>query len=94
MGQFNFVALAPFDLEKRLPTTGLLSVFAYLRDGEGQLTIPHEDRRQLRGFYFEDISQLAPCEEDELLIPNSKEIPLEFFAYADVPEFGGKGCPV
>ncbi|MBS6955067.1 MAG: DUF1963 domain-containing protein [Enterocloster asparagiformis] len=65
MAQFNCAELAPFDTEKLLPSTGLLSFF-YEMDSQPWGFDPG-DRGCARVFWFEDTAALAPARFPETL---------------------------
>lgn len=91
--QIDFKEIKAQDHLPNLPKEGLLSIFGYFKNEANQLTIPEKDKNQLVGFYFEDVSKLEEVDEDAIKLRNLREIKIEFYLYADIPEFGDYRLP-
>lgn len=91
--QISFSELNEYDTASRLPDKGLLSIFAYMKNEKGALTIPEMEQSQLLGFYFEETESLRTLADAEILLPQAKEVFLSFGSYADLPEFGDYRLP-
>lgn len=91
--QIDFQELKAQNIESKLPEKGILSIFAYLKNEGNLLTIPAQNKNQLKGFYFKETEALEPLMDDAITIENLNEVKIDFGLYGDIPEFGDYRFP-
>jgi hypothetical protein len=91
--QLDCAALNNLDIQNRLPNNGLISIFAYLKDEQGRLTLPEQELGQVQGFHFHENENLQPLAIEENLLSELRETFIDFHAYADLPENGDYRFP-
>lgn len=86
--QINFAELESWNSNNIFPKHGLLVMFMYLKDSQGNFTIPNFNQAHLASFYFEDIESLSIANDDSINCKQFIETPLQFQDYMDFPESG------